>query len=84
VVVAGVEVCSGEEELNDPDEQCARLDAQEGLSADCDVATKPDEEVKLLEYGLCPAASASLRIDRLLMLLTGSQSARDVIPFVPR
>jgi lysyl-tRNA synthetase, class II len=84
VVVAGVEVCSGEEELNDPGEQGARLNAGDDIRGDGDVAAAPDEEVRLLEYGLCPAASASLRIDRLLMLLTGSESAREVIPFLPR
>jgi lysyl-tRNA synthetase class 2 len=84
VVVAGVEMCTGEEELNDPDEQCTRLDAQKHIPTGGNVAATPDEEVQLLEYGLCPAASASLRIDRLLMLLTGSESAREVIPFLPR
>lgn len=84
VVVAGVEVCSGEEELNDPDEQHARLSAQEHTPASGNGAAAPEEEVRLLEYGLCPAASTSLRVDRLLMLLTGSESALEVIPFLPR
>lgn len=83
VVIGGIEVASGDSELNDPQELWARLAAQE-RSASGEAGPTPDyrdEEVRLLEYGLCPAASARLDVDRLIMLLTGSDTVRDVVPF---
>jgi len=86
VVIGGIEVASGESELNDPQELWTRSSAREG-SASGDAPEEngppsafPEEEVRLLEYGLCPAASARLQVDRLIMLLTGSDSVRDVVP----
>jgi lysyl-tRNA synthetase, class II len=77
VVVGGVQVASGGTELNDPQEQRRRLASGDRCAWNC----SSDEEVRLLEYGLCPAASARLSVDRVVMLLTGRDNLRDVIPF---
>lgn len=71
-VIGGVEVAGGDTELNDPHEQLARLAAHEaGAPVDNDrAAAHCGREVRLLEYGLCPAAYAMLDIDRLISLLT--------------
>lgn len=80
-VIGGVEVASGDSELNDPHEQWARLTTDEvGASVDNDrAADQHDREVRLLEYGLCPAAYTMLDIDRLISLLT-DQSPRSLVP----
>lgn len=71
-VIGGVEVAGGDTELNDPHEQLARLAANEvDASVDNDrAAAHCVREVRLLEYGLCPAANATLDIDQLISLLT--------------
>ncbi len=71
-VIGGVEVASGDSELNDPREQRARLtaDGADALVDNDRAGAHSDREVWLLEYGLCPAAYAVLDIDRLISLLT--------------
>lgn len=71
-VIGGVQIAGGDSELNDPHEQLARLVAGEtAASVDNDrVAAHCGREVRLLEYGLCPAAYAMLDVDRLISLLT--------------
>jgi lysyl-tRNA synthetase, class II len=71
-VIGGVKVAGGDSELNDPHEQRARLTTEEaGILVDNDrAAAHRDREVRLLEYGLCPAAYAMLDIDRLISSLT--------------
>lgn len=83
VVIGGIEVARGVGELNDPHEQWERIAAQPGSAADGGRGTPAptDRELLLLEYGLCPAASARLHVDRLLMLLSESSSVHEVIPF---
>jgi len=75
-VIAGVEVAGGDSELNDPHEQRDRLtpDGAGASAVDNDdrAIAHRDREVWLLEYGLCPAAYATLDIDRLISLLTDS------------
>ncbi len=75
VVVGGMSVVTGGSELNDPLEQAARLlEQQEGVpNARSATPAGLEEDVRLLEYGLCPAAGARLEVDRLLALLTGSE-----------
>jgi lysyl-tRNA synthetase class 2 len=82
VVIGGVEVGSGDSELNDPQELSARLAAQKSFvpGENDRTAAYREEEVRLLEYGLYPAATARLEIDRLLMLLSGSDTVHDVVP----
>ena len=77
VVGGGIALASGDSELNDPDEQRTRVIEQGPNAAD---AHTLEQEIHLIEYGLCPAASATLTLDRLIMLLTASQSLHEVIP----
>ena len=77
LIINGVEISPGYTELNDPVVQRERLLAQAG-----EEAQRLDEEFLLaLEYGMPPAGGFGLGIDRLMMLLTGAESIRDVILF---
>jgi lysyl-tRNA synthetase, class II len=82
---AGMEIANGFSELNDPDAQRERFAAQERveLHADRDADTMPYDEdyVHALELGMPPTAGVGLGIDRLVMLLTGSDSIREVVLF---
>jgi lysyl-tRNA synthetase class 2 len=82
-LVGGLELASGSSDLNDPDEQRARfLEQRSGRSGERDDGHPYDEDfVRALEYGMLPAAGAGLGIDRLVMLLTGRESLRDVVLF---
>jgi lysyl-tRNA synthetase class 2 len=77
LVINGMEFAPGYTELTDPIVQRERLLAQAGEETQA-----VDEEFLLaLEHGMPPAGGIGLGIDRLLMLLTGSDSIRDVILF---
>jgi len=77
LVINGQEISPGYSELNDPDVQRARLEAQSGGETQ-----KLDEEfLHALEYGMPPAGGIGIGIDRLVMMLTGAESIRDVILF---
>lgn len=77
LVINGVEISPGYSELNDPIVQRARLEAQAG-----EEIQKIDEEFILaLEYGMPPAGGIGVGIDRLIMMLTGAESIRDVVLF---
>jgi lysyl-tRNA synthetase, class II len=81
--IAGMEIANAYSELNDPAEQKARFEEQ--LKA----RGRGDEEahdmdmdyVRALSYGMPPTAGEGIGIDRLTMILTDSQSIRDVILF---
>jgi lysyl-tRNA synthetase class 2 len=80
----GMEIANGFSELNDPDAQRARFVAQERVQLlDDSAETMPyDEEyVQALEQGMPPTAGVGLGIDRLVMLLTGRSSIREVVLF---
>ncbi|WP_018290205.1 lysine--tRNA ligase [Verrucomicrobium sp. 3C] len=77
LIIGGQEIAPGYSELNDPIVQRERLEHQAG-----EERQKLDEEFLMaLEYGMPPAGGLGMGIDRLVMLLTGSESIRDVIFF---
>ncbi len=77
LVINGMEVAPGYSELNDSQEQRRRFLEQVG-----DDIQKTDEDfLTALEYGMPPAGGFGVGIDRLVMILTGSDTIRDVILF---
>lgn len=81
--IATMEISNGFNELNDPVDQKERFQKQvECRDAGDEEACMMDEDyVRALEYGLPPTAGAGLGIDRLVMLLTGQSSIREVLLF---
>jgi lysyl-tRNA synthetase class 2 len=81
IFIAGMEVANGFSELNDPAEQERRFLAQIAQGGD-EVPKQLDVEyIRALAHGMPPTAGEGIGIDRLVMLLTDSQSIRDVILF---
>ena len=83
IFIAGRELANGFSELNDPDDQASRFEAQlelrergaeETMDFDADY-------IRALKHGMPPAAGCGIGIDRLMMLICDRPSIRDVLLF---
>jgi lysyl-tRNA synthetase class 2 len=79
LAINGQEISPGYSELNDPDVQARHFGHQVG---DKEEQQKVDEDfLNAMRFGMPPAGGLGLGIDRLVMMLTGAESIRDVILF---
>ena len=79
--INGQEISPGYSELNDPIEQRKRF-VEQAVHDGKDLAMAIDEDfLTAMEHGMPPAGGLGLGVDRLIMLLTGAESIRDVLLF---
>jgi len=83
LVAAGLELVTAFSELTDPIEQRAKFELQQQMREVFGDETHPMDEdfLRALEHGMPPAGGLGMGVDRLLMLLTGAESLRDLIMF---
>jgi lysyl-tRNA synthetase class 2 len=81
--IGGLEIANAFTELNDPDEQRRRFEEQRSLASAGDAETQPYDEafIQALEHGMPPTGGIGIGIDRLVMVLTGKRSIREVVLF---
>lgn len=81
--IAGREIANGFSELNDPEDQAARFHEQVSQkdAGDAEAMAYDADYIRALEYGMPPTAGEGIGIDRLVMILTGATSIRDVLLF---
>lgn len=78
--IGGMEVANAYSELNDPIDQKKRFQQEVAVSANHEKSLD-EEYIEALEFAMPPAGGLGIGIDRLMMLLTGSASIRDVLLF---
>ena len=79
-----MEIANSYTELNDPAVQRARFESQEDIRQafqDDEVDRLDDDFLLAMEYGMPPTGGLGMGIDRLVMLLAGQTSIRDVVLF---
>jgi len=78
-----MEISNGFSELNDPEDQRRRFEAQlkERERGDEEAHRMDEDYIRALSYGMPPAGGVGVGVDRLCMLLTDSHTIRDVILF---
>ena len=83
IYIGGFEIGNAFSELNDPVEQQKRFEQQlaERARGDEEAHQMDEDYVRALSYGLPPTGGEGIGIDRLVMILTGAKSIRDVILF---
>jgi lysyl-tRNA synthetase, class II len=81
--IGGMEIANAFTELNDPDDQRRRFEAQKRLAGAGDEEAQPYDEsfVQALEHGMPPTGGIGIGIDRLVMVMTGLRSIREVVLF---
>lgn len=78
LIINGQEISPGYSELNDPDVQRERLEHQAGGEEEQEI---DHDFIETLENGMPPAGGIGIGIDRLIMMLTGAPTIRDVVLF---
>ncbi|MDE5587111.1 MAG: lysine--tRNA ligase, partial [Bacilli bacterium] len=83
LVINGAEIVNGYSELVDPQEQERRLLEQANLKAagDEEAMDMDYDYIGAMEYGMPPISGWGMGVDRIVQLLTGSESIRDVVMF---
>ena len=80
--IRGMEVANAYTELNNPDLQESLFTQQlEGLAEEDSMAKMDSDFIRALRHGMPPAGGLGIGIDRMVMLLTGTTTIRDIILF---
>src|SRR5271168_228030 len=83
-VIGGIELVSGDTELNDPVDEWQRfVDQRKRRAVDRSEVPHPNDEeyARAIEFGYRPTAGGGMGVDRLVMILTERDTLREVIPF---